>query len=201
MTPIPHNHDSLTPEQVETHLGFRLLDEDEVTKISTSSNRAIWAFKYGIWDCGNWDGSDPSLTYRTKLSREELRKARGLPPEEIQPCDHQLVAVLDELGGICQTCKCAMDYVPSSDTWVPNVGKPPVATQKYSHYFREWRGGKLDFYRIADLFGPWHACQEHAAKKIMFAGERGSKDLKKDIQEAIDTLTRWQVIIAENEQP
>jgi hypothetical protein len=38
----------------------------------------------------------------------------------------------------------------------------------------------------------------HAAKKILCAGIRGAKDQAKDVQEAIDTLTRWQEMQAEN---
>ncbi|WP_176767832.1 hypothetical protein [Nitrosospira sp. Nsp18] len=34
-------------------------------------------------------------------------------------------------------------------------------------------------------------CIQHAAKKLLVAGNRGAKDVGKDIQEAIDTLERW----------
>lgn len=67
----------------------------------------------------------------------------------------------------------------------------PVA--KHSHYHRDIsRFQGMDWYRFCDVFGVTHPCAQHAGKKIVFAGMRGAKDIDKDIQEAIDTLQRWQ---------
>ena len=35
-------------------------------------------------------------------------------------------------------------------------------------------------------------CLAHAIKKLLVAGKRGAKSEYSDIQEAIDTLNRWQ---------
>jgi hypothetical protein len=72
---------------------------------------------------------------------------------------------------------------------------------KHSHYYRTFAGRKLDFYKIAELFGPWHPAQEHALKKLMFAGVRGSKNLKQDIQEAVESIARWYEMLEEDENP
>lgn len=61
---------------------------------------------------------------------------------------------------------------------------------KHSHYFREWKGEKLDFYFIMTLFGITDPCLMHAMKKLMFAGVRGAKGEEKDLNEAIDSIRR-----------
>lgn len=72
----PHNPDNLTDEQVQTAEGWRLLDEDE---IELNSLRDIDVKE--IWYMDKWNPASckfPEYTYRTRLSRAELRKARGL---------------------------------------------------------------------------------------------------------------------------
>lgn len=41
-------------------------------------------------------------------------------------------------------------------------------------------------------FGVADPCIQHAVKKLLVAGGRGHKDIATDIQQAIDTLKRWQ---------
>ena len=72
------NPDRLTPEQVETSYGFRLLDEDEIVVNDWLTNE-IQQWRGG-WLPYRRLGSNKSYTYRTRLSRAELRKARGLEP-------------------------------------------------------------------------------------------------------------------------
>lgn len=63
---------------------------------------------------------------------------------------------------------------------------------KYTHYFKDVSNlDKIDIYRVLDLWEVSHPCLQHAAKKILVAGNRGHKDIQKDIQEAIDSLERW----------
>ena len=74
-------------------------------------------------------------------------------------------------------------------------------SQKHSHYFKSVTGlNKIDVYRVLSLYNVTDPAIAHAAKKILLAGCRGSKDQYKDIQEAIDTLTRWQEMCIENKQ-
>lgn len=61
-----------------------------------------------------------------------------------------------------------------------------------SPYVRDWNGGKIDIYRICQLWGASHPAQLHALKKILCAGQRGGgKDIDRDIREAIVALERW----------
>jgi len=64
--------------------------------------------------------------------------------------------------------------------------------EKHSHYFKPCPFGEIDVYRVLHLFNVTDPCLQHAIKKVLVAGGRGHKDITKDIQEAIDTLRRWQ---------
>lgn len=64
---------------------------------------------------------------------------------------------------------------------------------KHSHYKKDVsRLETLDVYRVIDLFEVTHPALQHALKKILAAGKRGAKDDARDVQEAIDSLERWQ---------
>ena len=70
-----------------------------------------------------------------------------------------------------------------------------------NHYFKSVVGlNYIDVYRICELYGLDNA-KGHALKKILCSGVRnGGKSEYQDIQEAIDTLKRWQDIYTENKQ-
>lgn len=62
---------------------------------------------------------------------------------------------------------------------------------KHSHYKKAVINYDfIDVYRVLDLFEVTHPAVQHAAKKVLCAGQRGAKDWAKDIQEAIDSLQR-----------
>lgn len=64
---------------------------------------------------------------------------------------------------------------------------------KHSHYFKPvGKYSHVDIYRILRLYEVEDPCIQHAIKKLLCAGGRGTKDKAKDVQEAIDTLHRWQ---------
>lgn len=71
---------------------------------------------------------------------------------------------------------------------------------KHSHYFKPVHHlAHVDVYRVLSLFNVTDPCLQHAIKKLLVAGGRGAgKDEGKDIQEAIDTLQRWQAMRAED---
>lgn len=75
-----------------------------------------------------------------------------------------------------------------------NLVSPAKAPRKHGHYFKNVsKLDEIDFYRVAKLFGISDPCIQHAVKKLLVAGGRGAgKDINKDIQEAIDSLVRWQ---------
>ena len=71
---------------------------------------------------------------------------------------------------------------------------------KHSHYFKDVKHlTSIDVYRVIQLFNVTDPCLQHALKKVLVAGGRGAgKDIKQDIQEAIDTLQRWQQMNSED---
>lgn len=88
-----HNPEGLRSEVVGN--GFRLLDEDE-TPITNDEAFSIehgtlhkWHVPGACWLLP-WAGRTRDTTYRTKLSRPDLRAARGLPPEKEAQPDYDL---------------------------------------------------------------------------------------------------------------
>lgn len=74
-------------------------------------------------------------------------------------------------------------------------------TKKHSHYFKDVNHlASIDVYRVLRLFNVTDPCLQHAAKKLLVAGGRGGKSRHQDVQEAIDTLTRWQEMQNEDER-
>ena len=67
-------------------------------------------------------------------------------------------------------------------------------SNKHSHYYKNVEHLKeIDVYRVLQLFNVIDPCMQHAIKKLLVAGGRGAgKDVDKDVQEAIDSLIRWQ---------
>ncbi len=75
----------------------------------------------------------------------------------------------------------------------------PLPQEKHSHYFKDVsKLSTIDVYRVLELFGVTDPCVQHAVKKLLVAGGRGVKNMDKDIQEAIDTLQRWQAMRVED---
>lgn len=67
-----------------------------------------------------------------------------------------------------------------------------VSARKHAHYFRNVAHlTEVDVYRVLELFNVTDQALGHAIKKLLAPGGRGAgKDFRKDVQEAIDTLTR-----------
>lgn len=108
-----------------------------------------------------------------------------------------------------------MDYIAAIDKKYPEnpepygaVWEPPVNETntedlfnllnnkkedvKYQHYFKDVsKLTHVDVYRVLSLWEVQDPCIQHAIKKLLVAGNRGYKDLEKDIQEAIYSLERW----------
>lgn len=64
--------------------------------------------------------------------------------------------------------------------------------KKHSHYFKKCPYDYIDVYRVLEMFDVTDPCLQHSIKKLLVSGKRGVKDTAKDIQEAIDTLVRYQ---------
>ncbi len=64
---------------------------------------------------------------------------------------------------------------------------------KHAHYQKDISHLQtIDVYRVCQLFDVADPCLAHAVKKLLCAGQRGVKTEAQDVQEAIDTLTRYQ---------
>lgn len=50
---------------------------------------------------------------------------------------------------------------------------------------------EIDIYRVLRLYEVTDPCIQHAVKKLLCAGKRGSKDFNKDIMEAALSLERF----------
>jgi hypothetical protein len=73
---------------------------------------------------------------------------------------------------------------------------------KHNHYFKDVsKYDFIDVYRVIDLYKITDPCIQHAIKKLLVPGDRGLKNIEKDIQDAIDSLVRWQVMRAEEKRP
>jgi MarR-like DNA-binding transcriptional regulator SgrR of sgrS sRNA len=71
---------------------------------------------------------------------------------------------------------------------------------KHNHYFKSTvHLDAVDVYRVLELFEVTNPCLQHAVKKLLCAGDRGAKDMEQDVQEAMDTLERWQDMCREDE--
>lgn len=73
---------------------------------------------------------------------------------------------------------------------------------KHPHYHKDVRHLEtIDVYRVLALFNVTAPCIQHAVKKLLVAGGRGAgKDISRDIQEACDSLKRWQEMQAEDNE-
>lgn len=73
--------------------------------------------------------------------------------------------------------------------------------EKHSHYYKNVRHlNDIDAYRVLERFGVTDPAIQHAVKKLLVAGGRGAgKDQLQDVQEAIDSLTRFQEMQSEND--
>ena len=85
-----------------------------------------------------------------------------------------------------------------ADSTQASKATPPA--KKHNHYFKDVSHlTHIDVYRVLDIFKVTDQAIGHALKKLLVAGGRGAgKDINKDIQEAIDSLVRWQEMQREN---
>ena len=70
----------------------------------------------------------------------------------------------------------------------------------HEHYFKDVTHLKtIDVYRVLDLFNVSNPCVQHAVKKLLCSGQRGVKDTRQDVQEAITSLLRYLEMQTEDE--
>lgn len=73
--------------------------------------------------------------------------------------------------------------------------------EKHPHYHKNVRHlADIDIYRVLERFGVTDPTIQHAVKKLLVAGGRGAgKGQDQDVQEAIDSLLRFQEMRIEDE--
>lgn len=59
-------------------------------------------------------------------------------------------------------------------------------------YLRAYPYDTIDIYRVLEVYEVTDPCIQHAVKKLLCAGKRGYKEVEKDVQEAIQSLQRWE---------
>lgn len=70
---------------------------------------------------------------------------------------------------------------------------------KHKHYFKDVSYLEtIDVYRVLSLYEVTDPCIQHAVKKLLVCGQRGSKPAEQDLQEAIDSLNRCIEMIKED---
>jgi hypothetical protein len=76
----------------------------------------------------------------------------------------------------------------------------PENEKTWPHYFRRVPAGvtHIDIYRVLEMW-PCSPPLQHAVKKLLCAGARGSKDRLKDLREAKDSISRAIEMIEEEE--
>lgn len=103
-------------------------------------------------------------------------------------------------GGVPRIVEDASTTAGWQDKVIYPTSTAPVVEKKHNHYFKDVSNLKtIDVYRVLGLFNVTDPSIAHAVKKLLVAGGRGAgKSMDKDIQEAIDSLKRWQEIQEEN---
>ena len=70
----------------------------------------------------------------------------------------------------------------------------------HKHYFKDVSHLEtIDVYRVLSLYEVTDPCIQHAVKKLLACGQRGSKPAAQDLQEAIDSLNRCIEMMKEDE--
>jgi hypothetical protein len=119
--------------------------------------------------------------------------------------NEKFVYQTDTTGVVYSTPTTGINYgIPKPVITAPVINtKIELRTEarKHNHYFKDVsKLQTIDVYRVLSLFNVTDPCIQHAVKKLLVAGGRGAgKDIKRDIKEAIDTLSRWVEMQGENE--
>jgi hypothetical protein len=71
--------------------------------------------------------------------------------------------------------------------------------RRHGHYFRKVPTTTIDVYRVCKAFEVTDPAVEHAIKKCLLAGGRGTKSFRQDIIEAMDSLSRCLEMLTEEE--
>ncbi len=96
--------------------------------------------------------------------------------------------------GLCSFQGLTWDYYLSNNDATKELEKlSKIVEPQYNHYFKNVTCfNYIDVYRVLELFEVTHPAIQHAIKKLLVPGNRGSKSIDMDIAEAIVSLQRYQ---------
>ena len=84
-----------------------------------------------------------------------------------------------------------IEYLQSHNTEYPCSASYNAKNNNNNPYIVDIsKYNKLDIYRILSLYNVTNPCLQHAIKKLLCAGKRGSKNFLQDCNEAILSLQR-----------
>lgn len=90
------------------------------------------------------------------------------------------------------------EFIRQEDDFYADQNKlsDPKSRSKYNRDLIALGGEKVqaDVYRVLDAFGVTDPHLQHAAKKILCAGQRGHKDLMTDLDDIIDSVQKAKVM-------
>lgn len=74
-------------------------------------------------------------------------------------------------------------------------------SDEFPHYYKDVSHLEtVDVYRVLELFDVTDQKLGHAIKKLLVPGGRGTKDIEKDVDEAMATLRRWKEMRHEDQK-
>lgn len=91
-------------------------------------------------------------------------------------------STVDEVAELSRLVPCNDDKPAVNVFGCPVLGKYDRDVSKLN---------KIDIYRVLALYDVTDPCLQHAVKKLLCAGKRGSKDATQDIREALNSLQRY----------
>jgi hypothetical protein len=91
----------------------------------------------------------------------------------------------------------SMPWKATKAWWESAYNENPRWYEEGSHvkenpYKKAFPYDTIDIYRVLQVYEVTDPCIQHAIKKLLCAGKRGYKEVEKDVEEAIQSLQRWE---------
>lgn len=121
-------------------------------------------------------------------------------------CENKFEA--EALRGFCDACVQKMTTTAIHVTGTESLSFPSRFIMEdlletggeHDHYFRDVSHlDRVDVYRVLKLFEVHDPCLQHLTKKALCSGNRGHKDLRQDLEDIQDSITRALEMMDEDE--
>lgn len=116
---------------------------------------------------------------------------------------NKIMNLQDRYIEYCQIKEAAEECPETFETWLKTMTKlRPALADQYPHYYKQLpeKVSHLDVYRVLDSFGVKRSTVQHAIKKLLVTGGRGSKNEVQDLLEAKASIERALEMIQEETQ-